>query len=474
LPKKRKEKEKENMKYKALALSFLLLLPVLFLAPHALGDFPPPPPPGNFQPVLWVDSPSGANGTKFYGPCKVSTNFNVDVRLWNDKTITGNDVYAYDFNLTWDTSLAFISLVGVNVHIPFSSYYIVANDTTPNPVQPKGNYHLAITSTGAGLDTAYNISLVTLTFHIDAEPSYPDKFSTVFNLTNNGMSGDGTSVIVLHPELDNSTYCLDEYPPDIHFYASDELGPINDGGPYQGDYYVTERALGATHTIEVHLSNVTNCYGFWVEVEWDYRYKRSDIQSIVIGPLFPAPYEFLNMWTGTPGGNIGQLDILVVRPWEKKTICGSDVLAFSFVLTERVPDKTQIPAPINTTIYMEEAFVLEKTPQIAGGSYEYDYNFAGPWTATWLFPWNSWPIPNIVHDYPLIYSCDMLNMWNPKRADLTLDGKVDTADLAALSPFYETVPVHWGGLAVAGDGKGDPSLVDIFDFVYVAKHFGDP
>jgi hypothetical protein len=417
------------------------------------------------------------------GPCAVGDTFPIDVYLWNVQSLTGVDVYAYDFNVTW-TPNPFFTLYSVNDHIPFSAgnYFVIANNTLP------GNYHLAVTATGAGngLTNINNVSLVTLTFVITAEPNWPIVPSYAFDITLNGMSADGTiPVPITDCEVDNGTFALTEPQPDMCISSPSELGPFT-GGPYVGDYYVTERALGTTFTLDVYLQNVTNAYGFYVQLDYNPSYKVTDVQQIAIGPAFPAPYDFLNMYVGT-----GWLDVLLVRPWEKPTVCGVAVLAFSVVFTETSPESVsvppEIPTPANTTITVSSAFVLEQAPWYTSPTaMEYDYLF-GPYAPYGFYSSPLYgsgeggvaPPTLTMLDYPEPLSTPntLVNFWNPKLADLNEDGVVNIQDLAALAQVYG-VACPWGGLITPAEGRGPGTApnyqVNIFDFVYVAKNFGDP
>jgi len=396
----------------------------------------------SYSPVLWVDG----NKT-LYGPCLKSTTFPIDVRLYNDPVYTNTDVYAFDFNLTW--SAAPITLTSVVVNSPWATgeYLLIDNSTYDS------NYHLAMTAMppGEGLTIALNISLVTLTFHIDQDFVWPLTVTIPFTLTNNGMSGDGTQVIQLLPEVDNGLVILQSVQPDIHLQSPDMLFDNS-----TKLYYVTERASGVTHTIEVHLSNATDVFGFYVDLKWSSTYKNSTIQKITIDPNFPPPYEYIDTAV-TPG----EAKITLVRPCEKIPVCGVDVTAFSIVLTVLPADAGKIPTPVNTTISIASAFVLSKDAN--GIVWEYDYLHTGPFTAD---PYMT--VSN--YGYGLEYSCDLINFWNPKRPDINLDGVVNIGDLSALAKQYGNA-VPWGALSAT---VGDPTTVDIFDFVYIAKNFGDP
>jgi len=115
------------MKFVALSLSFLILLPLVIFAAPLTGAF--------VGPVMWVN-PLNINK---WAPCSVSSTFDVEVKLWNKKDLTGVGVYAFDFNLTWLNSTygmecgsiktSLITLVRVSFTAPWDHYFTVANRT---------------------------------------------------------------------------------------------------------------------------------------------------------------------------------------------------------------------------------------------------------------------------------------------------------------------------------------------------------
>jgi hypothetical protein len=447
------------MKYKALVLSFLLLLPLAFAIARA--DWPTQPPSTDYQqPILFVD----VNGTgvhwngqtwssdlKVWGPCVVSSNFNVDVKLWNDNTTTGKniyDVFAVDFSLTWNSAAAYIKLVSAVAHLPTG--WFLANET-----KTANSYNLAMTSMDPAnaIWKCNNISLATLTFHIEDEPCYPNWFYTLFDLTNNGMSGDGDVPVALNPEVDDGSYWIGSQMPDIHLDSPD--AKID---PSTNNSYVTENAIGVVHTIKVMLSNITHAYGFYVWLTWSSDYKKTDVQKVKVGPdWILANYAYENVEVGT-----GYLKITVIRPTPpvKPLICAKLDEAFEVDLTVISPDYGHLPHPVNTTISIHQAAILALPVEYPPGV-EYNY------------PAGIGPIPQApnVYNWPdfLYYSCDMMNIWKPKPADITLDGHVNIDDLKTLANKYH-VNCDWGDLAKP---VGTDHVVDIFDLVFVAKNFGD-
>lgn len=445
------------MNYKALALSFLLLLP-LFAIPISLANQPPP--------QAWnVEYSIKPIHTKFWGPCTVSTVFPVDVFLWNDKSLTGVGVYAYDFYVYWHNNVG-ISLNSLVYHIPWPSgkFFVVKNETgTYIPDATYSFYHLAVTAVGnstidpsleLGALGLFNASLVTLSFHIDKEPCWPDQFTTGIYIGNElganigpefttppgSPSGDvalyphsstGCTATINNTELINGDYTLLSSQPNIDpLVSGDDPGRVS-------DYIFKEDSIGETHTIVVALSNVTNAYGFMFHLTWDADWYDTDIQHVTILPAFAPPYETLQM-TVTPG----ELFIRLVKPSEKPTICAKGYLPVVTItlVTTNEPMVGEIPVAFNTTFQITYAELDVKCP---------DLRVYTPTTG-------------------LLISGPIIQMFVPKSsADLNIDGVVDVADLAAIAKLYGQAS-PWAALVAP------PGNVDIFDIVFVAKRYLDP
>jgi len=427
------------MNYKALATIFLLALPML-MVPLAAAN----------QPVWNVEFRIRPGATKFMGPCLVSTAFPIDVYLWNDKSLTGVGVYAYDFYVWWNNDQGF-SLVNFVNHIPWASgkYFLIVNETGTSGLLDF--YHLAVTAVGnstidpsleLGSTGLFNASIVTLNFHIDSEPFWPASFAATFGIGNElGYDplmvdptkmphvSTGCTVPITNIEIDHGTYLLEVGQPNIDPEATLAAPyPLN----------ITVGAIDVTETVYIHLTNITGAYGFGFTLTYDPDWKTTDIQHITILPAFAPPYEFLEMHADTPG----VITFELMKPSEKPTICSKDIavvkIDFVSTLTQEIG---VIPFDHDGAFVITEAFVMSKDEQT---------------TVTYSYPGD------------LIYSGDLGNLFRPKSiADLTLDGIVDIADLAAVAMEYGNA--HPYAALVAPPGN-----VDIFDIVFVAKRFGDP
>jgi hypothetical protein len=404
---KRKEKEK-NMQYKALMLSLLLLLPIGIIAMprgHA-NQF--------VQPSLSVTPPD----TTFYGPCIKSTTFNIDVILWNHP-LSGVDVYAFDFYIDWFTG---ISLVKATYHSPWADFFEVVNGT----LCP--SYHLAITAIppSIGLFTV-NMSVLTLTFHVDNDLCWPDKLIGTFCIHDVKMSSDGIDTVpITKMEIDDGTYEQYSVQPNIELTSA----AANATG------WIIQKCVSHTFDVEVDLTNVTNVYGFCFTLTYDPNYLETDVQKITIKPAFPPPYETLHVEACT-------ITVEVIRPSEKPGVCGAVVPAVDIIFhtIDTFDAAGMIPTVSTSLITLTSATLYAKCPAITTYTLGVDLLYGGP-----------------LHYH-----------FTPSRYDLNLDCVVDVQDLKVLLPYYGATTPAGGYGDIYNDGA---HLVDIFEFVATAKHFG--
>ncbi|MCJ7767561.1 hypothetical protein MUP79_04145 [Candidatus Bathyarchaeota archaeon] len=394
----------------------------------------------------------------------MSSTFDVEVKLWNKKDLTGVGVYAFDFNLTWLNSTygmecgsirsPFITLVCVSFTAPWDHYFTVANRTiTPFLNATDGKYYTGYNLAITALDnstplTDVQIVLVKLTFHIDCEPLYPDKYVTPFDLEvvlsdvpdpDTGKAGPIAGV-----EVHDGTFTLESFQPDVH------LEPR----------YFCEYKAGMSHTVEFWISNMSKVYGFGFGVTFNNTLLKTDIQSVKFCDAFPTPYEVLTESVVDNGDGTSTIIVQLQRPCEKPTVTHQPgpAATFSLISTfDEWADNYIIPNKDNSTIVLSWAYVLAKCGCAGSGeTRQYDYGD--------VFP----------ADYLLLaYNTTIDYFWRPRIGDLNLDGEVDVQDLQALAALYatDTGPAlnTWGNL----DGRGN-TIVDIFDFVIGAKVFGKP
>jgi len=415
------------MKYKALVTIVLLLLP---LVPLAIANQPP-----------WnVELRIRPGATKYWGPCVVSSKFPIDVYLWNDKSLTGVGVYAFDFKVSWQNNVGF-SLTDAEVHIPWATgkYFLIANETGTTGALDW--YHVAVTAVGnstldpsleLGATGIFNASVLTLNFHIDEEPCWPYEKHADFTIYDY-VASTGCGQAITKWEIDKGTYDLYSSQPNV-----DPLVLSNDPG-YVNASAFKEDSIGETHTIIVAFSNITAAYGFEFTLTWDPDWYSTDIQHVTLMPAFAPPYEYVTMQMDPDAGT---LYVKLLRPCEKPTIHAkghTPVVKVTFVTTNE-PMVGIVPVATDTYFEITEATLYVKCDTV--GTYEYPGD--------------------------LLYSGDVVQMFVPKsRADITIDGAVDIEDLALLAEDYGLASPY-ANLAAPG------GLVDIFDLVYVAKRYGDP
>jgi hypothetical protein len=432
------------MKYKALAFSFLLLLSLLVLIP--------PKAKSTTTPTMYITP----KDTKLWGPCRVSTYFNIDVNLFNKKAMTGVGVFAFDFNLTW--SYADISIAKVFVHNPWpaSQSWVVVNKIINKMSNGNGTYHLAITAVGnssleLGSTGDFQASLVTIMFHIDSEPCYPDTYSTVFFIYLNGMSTQCTTPIV--PELDTGTYELIAAQPNIELecVSANATGCINN------------KKNCPTFIVEVHLTNISHAYAFGFEIEWPKGYLETDPQLFSVEPAFAGPYELLELVyepTDEFDPTLSSLTVVLIRPSEKPTLCSPDAYVINIPMhANATAQKDMIPYPYCFYFTLDMAFVWSKGCKPGADIREYWY---GEQTRD-EYPYTA---PAGAGEYALAYTPWLWYQFKTDRADLNFDGTVDIQDVAAVAGKYGKA-CDWANLVAPG------GTVDIFDVVYVAKRFGN-
>jgi hypothetical protein len=421
LPNKLKEKEKKNMKYKALLLSLLMLLPLGFIAAPRTSAMQ------QVQPELGI-IPRWSN---FTGPCINSTTFTIDVQLFNDP-LSGVDVYAFDFWLSWGPE---VSLVSATYHSPWANVFEVANKTVGN------TYHLALTAIppSEGLTTV-KMSVLTLTFHIDVDICWPDTLMDAhyFHIYDYKMVADGGVVIpITQIEVDDGGFKLKSAQPNIELTST----AANATG------WIIKKCNSQTFDVEVDLTNVSSVYGFSFILAYDETHLETDVQKITLKAAFPPPYEILEVVVGpnpTYSLPAGELLVWVLRPCEKPTTCGAVVPAIDIIFHTNFDTDDMIPVSSITPISIINAIVYAKCNDIP---------------------------TSYVLGVDLLYGGDLTYYFKPSMYDLNLDCVVDVQDLKILVPAYGTVTAV-GGYGDLFPDLANPQLVDIYDFVAVAKHFG--
>jgi hypothetical protein len=370
----------------------------------------------------------------FFGPSLASTTFTIDVFLWNN-ALSGVDVYALDFTIDW-SSIADISLVSATMHSPWAHFFVIANGNTTTPPT---DWHLSITAVppSTGLFDV-NASVLTLVFHIDENVCYPNVVTGTFDLNNVIMSGDGTvPVPITNIEIDGGTYQASAPQPDIELSTTDPAYNATTN-------VITEKCVSHTFDIEVDLSNVTNVYGFDFVLTYPSAYLETDAQHITFKAAFPPPYASLTIDLSVAG----QISISLIRPSEKPGV------------------QADIPAVVPIV-----DIVFHTIDDVYNPPNTLPADFTGAITLT---------DANIYYKCPgaLVYTFAMLDTthtsigyaFTPSIYDLNEDCVVDVQDLMVLLPYYGDT--FLGGFGSLYEPAVPTGLVDIFDFVAIAKNFG--
>jgi len=205
--------------------------------------------------------------------------------------------------------------------------------------------------------------------------------------------------------------------------------------------WIIEKCNSQTFDVEVDLTNVSSVYGFTFVLTYDPTHLETDVQKITFKAAFPPPYEFLSVLVDPV---LGTVTVTLIRPSEKPTTCGAVVPAVDIIFHTNFDTDDLIPVSSITPISITSAIVYAKCNDIST-SYTLGVD--------------------------LLYGGDLTYYFKPSMYDLNLDCVVDVQDLKILVPFYGTVTVV-GGYGDLFDDPANPQLVDIYDFVAIAKHFG--
>jgi hypothetical protein len=402
---------KKNMKYEALMLSLLILGSLAFVAlPRTHADI--------LTSLLVVP-----RDTTIFGPCVKSKTFVINVLLWNMQ-FSGVDVYAFDFYIDW---FAGVSLVSAMYHSPWASFFELANGTSGTMT-----YHLALVAMppSTGLFNV-NASVLTLTFHVDQDVCWPNTVKCVFHIHDVKMSSDGTTTTpIVNMEIDDGTYEQCSVQPNIDLTSTD----ANSTG------WIIEKCNSHTFDVEVDLTNITDVYGFCFTLKWCPCELETDPQKVTFKAAFPPPYDTSKVCVGS-----GYLTVTLTRPSEKPTVCGALVPAVDVVFhtNDTFDGPGVIPTARISSINITDASVYAKCPS----NTEYDYG---------------------CNDF-LLYGGPLSYYFKPSRYDLNLDCVVDVQDMKMLVPYYGKTTCPGGYGDIFNDGA---HLVDVYDFVAIAKHAG--
>jgi hypothetical protein len=182
-------------------------------------------------------------------------------------------------------------------------------------------------------------------------------------------------------------------------------------------------------------------YGFSFTLKWDPTHLETDAQKVTFKAAFPTPYEFMKVDVTR-----GKMCVKLLRPSEKPAVCGPKIPAVDIVFhtIDTADGKGIIPKTSITKIMLTCADVFAKCPE----DRDYQYGFG---------------------NCLLLYGGSLKYYFKPSPYDLNLDCVIDVQDLRALVPYYKKTTGAGGYGDIYNDGA---HVVDIFEFVNIAKHFG--
>jgi hypothetical protein len=401
---------------------------------------------------------------KFYGPCTKSTNFKIELLLWNDMALTGQDVYAFDFDISW-AGISWITMVSEEMHSPWTNYFIIdnQNDTMDADGLPT-DWHLGLTAypPSGGLNYV-NMSVLTIWFHIEVDACYPGNLDGEFIITGK-MSGDGDVPVDIDGEFDGGFIHLISMQPKVKMTTTDPAFSATFNN-------ITEKCVSHTFDIEIDAVNVTNLFAFGLKISYDYVHLETDPQKITPKPSFAGPYEYALVIVGPNVPNeldAGEILIVMARPSEKPGICGMLVPLVDIVfhtIDDAYDPPDNLPLYSLSTIQLEWAFFQSKCGQVIR---EYDYPTAITPAGIGIdygYPANEVYLGGFATRDHIHY------VFKPSTYDLTEDCVVDVNDLKVLLFYYPGVTAV-GGFGDLYDDVTNPQAIDIFDFVAIAKNFG--
>jgi hypothetical protein len=442
--------------------------------------------------MVWVSS------VYLEGPCQVGNTFTVTVNLWNQQSWTGDAIMGFDFSLYWYSSTTgftcagspiaspgtpFITLESAVFTSPWANYFVVYNGTATTSVPGWTGYELAITGEAPSAPlTNVNITLVTLTFQINAEPSFPDVWQTPLWIQNYVKLSNPDGSPITNFEADNGVFNLQPGTPDAELASTLTL-PTDKS---TGLPYIIESDIGNYYTFEVWMTNMSAAYGFDFELCYPSQYLSIDQPNgITISPLFPQPYDELYEYTSTPG----QVQVVVLRSIDKPLVCGAAINVANVTFTSiddnvvadmLIPENSTGTNPIQLISASQDSLVCGVEVyyglSVGGVSVYYNGVYFGSYAP-------SYSLTTGTTIGPGLYNWQIEYFWRPigttneygywVGTDLNLDSVVNIQDLEALAAEYGVdLGVNgWGELASIGSAS-PTTIVDIYDFVLVAKMFG--
>jgi hypothetical protein len=327
------------------------------------------------------------------------------------------DLYAFDFNVTWDPTL--IELVDVDYCIStiWGSYYEAKKEIN----NTAGYFWYVATSLDGAPDDPYGFNgtskIVTLTFHIIYDPCYLtiDYFRecdielNVKKLADS--NGDPMS------------------PHNIHggYYRINAIQPVIQMRPST----VTVSAVGTIFQVEIWIVNATKLHDYFAYIEFNTTHL--DILSVEVDTTFlTGPYEIFQIWKSDEYGFV-EIWIVQQQPGEVLANGEGKLATLTFNVTECVMWTTPTLPDLHSWIEFDYVYISVKCPTYA----------------------EIWPSALAVEDCEFFYL--------PIPGDVNCDGIVNVLDLQLVASEYGDCSTY----DLNEDGE-----VELLDLVIVAINYG--
>ena len=333
----------------------------------------------------------------------VCTTFEVNVTIGNVQ-----DLWGFEFNLTWDNSLITLANVDFNTTLDNmwgpSGWFVNESMNITGP----GYHKLAAVSISTGFATTEATPMATLTFHVEG-PICNSMKETLIHFETHKLS-DSTAQSIPHT-VEDGTYRITGQTPTL------QMSPTS----------VTCRKFCENFTITINASDICNAENF----EFEIRYNTTLLNYVNVtwnawGSGNMAVAEANGNITGSTSGSLktGNLTLITIT-----------FHAAYYHIWKDLPDWTN---NLNGTIYFQWA------------------NLSYP------------DAPDLRYEKGILYEINMdpievVYTFAPIQGDIDNDGDVDVVDLRTVAFYYDQEDDEYN---LTGD-----SVIDIFDLVVIAANF---
>ena len=341
----------------------------------------------------------------------IGTTFDVNVTIKDVE-----DLWGFDFNLTWNPDLITLESIDVNNSLDSiwgsGNWFAAANRTEP------GYFKLAALSTATGFSSSIPTPIAKLTFRVK-DPQSNSAKDMLIHFESHKLS-DSTSNPIVHNAVDGQ-YSIEGLTPGL------ELSPTS----------VVCRKYGEQFAVKINVSEAIEIQAFKFEI----RYNSTLLDY--------ASVEW-NAWLGTI--SVDEVNGVLVGSSSGSPISGNWTLA------------TITYTAVCYHIWKVEASVPSWKNDLTGTIYFQSANLSYADTPDLTYAKEGLKQVNVGPDVNYTFS--------PIQGDVDNDGKVNIFDLRTVAYYYDAVPSDpsWPQ-ASAYDLNGD-NTIDILDLVLVARKFG--